>query len=178
MDKKLMECLTNPIKCKLLLEIYSSGHSTAKQLADIYNDIPQATLYRYLKRMTDDGILKIVEETPIRGAVEKTYSLAIDINSQAGEMLDKNSGQAYMQMFMQYILGFMKQFQDYCIQDDIDIIKDMSGFSIAPVYASDTELKDAMISISEILKTLSNNKPSEERKLRSIGFIITPPKKI
>ncbi len=109
MDKKLMECLTNPVKCKLLLEIYSSGHSTAKQLADIYNDIPQATLYRYLKRMTDDGILKIVEETPIRGAVEKTYSLAIDINSQAGEMLDKNSGiQAYMQMFMQYILGFMK----------------------------------------------------------------------
>ena len=61
MDKKLMECLTNPVKCKLLLEIYSSGHSTAKQLADIYNDIPQATLYRYLKRMTDDGILKIVE---------------------------------------------------------------------------------------------------------------------
>ena len=44
MTDKLMDCITNPVKCKLLLEIHSQGKSTAKHLANIYNDIPQATL--------------------------------------------------------------------------------------------------------------------------------------
>ena len=51
MTGRLMECITNPVKCKLLLEIHSKGKATAKQLADIYTDIPQATLYRHLKKM-------------------------------------------------------------------------------------------------------------------------------
>lgn len=50
MTDQLMECITNPVKCKLLLEIHSQGKATAKHLADIYNDIPQATLYRHLKK--------------------------------------------------------------------------------------------------------------------------------
>ena len=50
MTGRLMECITNPVKCKLLLEIHSKGKATAKQLAHIYTDIPQATLYRHLKK--------------------------------------------------------------------------------------------------------------------------------
>ena len=71
MTGRLMECITNPVKCKLLLEIHSKGKATAKQLADIYTDIPQATLYRHLKKMLSDGILQVVEETQVRGTVEK-----------------------------------------------------------------------------------------------------------
>ncbi len=71
MTDRLMECITNPVKCKLLLEIHSQGKATAKQLADIYTDIPQATLYRHLKKMLSDGILQVVEETQVRGTVEK-----------------------------------------------------------------------------------------------------------
>lgn len=65
MTDRLMECITNPVKCKLLLEIHSQGKATAKQLADIYTDIPQATLYRHLKKMLSDGILQVVEETQV-----------------------------------------------------------------------------------------------------------------
>ena len=42
MTDKLMECITNPVKCKLLLEIYSQGQATAKHLSDKYTDIPPA----------------------------------------------------------------------------------------------------------------------------------------
>ena len=74
MTDKIMECITNPAKCKLLLEIYSKGQATAKHLSDTFGDIPQATLYRNLKKMLNDGILKVVDETQIRGTVEKSYA--------------------------------------------------------------------------------------------------------
>ena len=78
LNEKIMECISNPAKSRLLIEIMRRGEVTAKYLAEKCSDIPQTTLYRNLKRMTDDGLLKIVNETPIRGTVEKTYALTFD----------------------------------------------------------------------------------------------------
>lgn len=33
MTDRIMECITNPVKCKLLLEIYSQGQATADLLS-------------------------------------------------------------------------------------------------------------------------------------------------
>ncbi|SHH46254.1 helix-turn-helix domain-containing protein [Clostridium intestinale] len=175
MEQKVIECITHPIKCKLLLELYSSGKATAKQLAEIYNDIPQATLYRYLKRMTNDGILKVVEENQVRGTIEKTYGVAINLDSNGQDMIGENSGDAYMQMFMQYVFGFVKRFQDYCKNPNIDILKDRSGFSLAPIYATDEELESAMVEYSKIIQPLYKNRPTADRKSRTLGLIISPP---
>lgn len=174
MTDKLMECITNPVKCKLLLEIHSRGKATTKHLADIYHDIPQATLYRHLKKMLSDGILQVVEETQVRGTVEKTYALAFHISDSMETMLEKNSGELYMQYFMQYIFGFAKQFQEYCQSPDIDIKKDMTGFSLSPLYLSDDELNSIVTSISRIINTVKNNESGPGRKLRTIGVIVSP----
>lgn len=174
MTDKLMECITNPVKCKLLLEIHSKEKATAKQLADIYNDIPQATLYRYLKKMLNDGILQVVEETQVRGTVEKTYSLAHNINNDMETMVENNSGELYMQYFMQYFIGFAKQFQEYCYSPNINIKKDMTGFSLSPLYLSDDELTSLITSISQIIRAVKSNEPNSERKLRTIGIIVSP----
>ena len=175
MEQKVIECLTHPIKCKLLLELYLAEKATAKQLAEIYTDIPQATLYRYLKRMTNDGILKIVEENQIRGTIEKTYGLAVDINPDTQEFVGENAGDAYMQMFMQYVFIFIKKFYEYCKTPNINIPEDQSGFSIAPIYATDEELKSVMEEYKKIIEPLYKNKPTPDRKSRTLGLIISPP---
>lgn len=174
MTDKLMNCITNPVKCRLLLEIHSRGKATAKQLADMYHDIPQATLYRHLKKMWSDGILQVVEETQVRGTIERTYALAFDISDNMETMLEKNSGELYMQYFMQYIFGFAKQFQEYCQSPDIHIKEDMTGFSLSPLYLSDEELTSLIAGISQIINTVKDNKPGPDRKLRTIGVIVSP----
>lgn len=176
MTDKLMDHIANPVRCRLLLEIHSQGKATAKHLADIYNDIPQATLYRHLKKMLGDGILQVVEETRIRGTVEKTYALALDISDSMDTMLEKNSGGLYMQYFMQYILGFAKQFQEYCRSPDIDIKKDMTGFSLSPLYLSDEELTSLITGISQMIDAVKENGPRPGRRLRTIGVIVSPAK--
>ena len=160
LNLKIMECVSNPIKCRLLIEILKSGETTAKLLAEKCMDIPQTTLYRNLKRMTEDGVLKVVSETQIRGTVEKTYAATFDLND-ANAMIGENSGKMYMQMFLQYSPG-------------IDIKNDKSGFSLSYVYLTDEELENTVAAISKILTPLQNNKPAPDRKLRTIGVIISP----
>ena len=175
MNKKLMDCFTNPTKCKLLLEIYSTGRATAKQLSEKYSDIPQATLYRYLKRMTEDGILKIAEENQIRGTIEKTYAMAVRLNEEIQDTTDSNSGAALMLMFMDYMMGFMKQFQAYCERPEIDIQTDKPCFTLAPVYVTDEELEAAMMELGKTMQGLLANQAAPGRKLRTIGLMVTPP---
>lgn len=175
MTDKIMECITNPVKCKLLLEIHSQERATAKHLSDVLSDIPQATLYRNLKKMLNDGLIKVVEKKQVRGTVESTYALALNLNSEFEAILAENSGPLYMQLFMQYFLGFAKQFREYCKSPNIDIKKDMSGFSLSHLYLSDEELIELMKNISNIIKMVEKNEPKAERKLRTLGIIVTPP---
>ena len=175
MNKIILEIVKNPVKCKLLLEFLNCDQTPAKHLSETFSDIPPATLYRYLKKMTTDGVLKIVHQTQVRGAMEKTYALAIDLKKEMNDMLDNNSGEAYMQAFIQYMLGFAEQFQTYCKKEKIDISKDKSGFSLVPLYLSDEELDSFMKSYSQITEKYRNNTPTENRKLHSIGLIIAPP---
>lgn len=173
LNLKIMDCVSNTIKCRLLIEILKSGEATAKYLAEKCTDIPQTTLYRNLKRMTEDGILKIVNETQIRGTVEKTYATTFDLND-ANALIGENSGKMYMQMFLQYILTFAKQFQTYCDTPGIDIKNDKSGFSLSHIYLTDEELENAVAAISKILSPLQNHPPAPDRKLRTIGVMISP----
>ena len=174
MIDKLMECFTNPVKSRLLLEIHSSGEATAKRLAEIYTDIPQATLYRNLKKMTGDGILKIVIERQVRGTIERTYALASDFNADIQKIMERNPSAAYMQMFTQYMMGFARQFQQHCRNTEIDFQHEMSGFSLAPLYLTDEELKELISKLTEIFTGLLKNTPAPGRKLRNIGLIISP----
>ncbi len=173
MVDKLTECLMNPVKCRLLMEIQSRGQATAKQLAAVYSDIPQATLYRNLKKMTEDGIIMVVSEKQVRGMVEKTYAPAFGLHTQ-GQYLDENIGEVYMQFFLQYIMGFIRQFQEYYRSDDIDMERDVIGFSSAPVYVTDEELTEIMDEMSDAVQKVADNKPGNGRKLRNIGVIISP----
>ena len=60
LNEKIMECISSPAKCRLLIEIMRCTEVTAKYLAEKCSDIPQTTLYRNLRRMTEDGILFFV----------------------------------------------------------------------------------------------------------------------
>lgn len=176
MNDKLMECFTNPVKCKLLLEIHAQQQTTTKQLAKKYNDIPQATLYRYLKKMTTDGVIKIIEEKQVRNVTEKVYAVAIDFNGDVKKMLEENSGEAYMQMFQQYTLGLLHEFQEYTSKEEIDILGDGSGFTVAPIYATKEELESLSRQLHEIIKPLMENAPAPDREMRSLAVVLTPPK--
>ena len=90
--------------------------------------------------MTSDGILKVVEENPIRGTVEKVYALSFDFNVNIEKIVAENDGKLYMQAVTQYMLRILREFQEYTVRDDMNIALDGSGFSVVPVYATLEEL--------------------------------------
>jgi len=177
MNEKIFFHLSNPVKAKLILEIQEQGQVTTGQLTEKFSQIPQATLYRYVKKMLTDGLLKVVEERPVRGTVEKIYALGFDFIDNNKKVIEENDGNAYFQMATLYMLGILTEFKEYADRTNIDLLGDCSGFSHVPVYATTEELTETLMKIKDVLSPLINNTPGGERRLRNLCIITTPPKK-
>ena len=175
MNKKLVKYLTNPAKNKLIRQVFSEGKTTAKALAEKNKDIPQATLYRYLKKMVNDGVIKVVEERKVRNVTEKIYAPAIDFEADVNKMIAENDGDTYLGLFQQFSIGLLDEYSAYCARDDIDILNDGSGFRVLSFNATTEELKELSANIWELVEPYAKQEATSERKTRSLAVIFTPP---
>ena len=73
-NRRLVDCLADPYRCQLFVEILRGTCSRASELHTKYPNIPRATMYRHLKRLTEDGLIEVVDEVKKRGTVERTYA--------------------------------------------------------------------------------------------------------
>jgi len=178
MNDKIIEHFANPTRSKIFLEIFTGEQITAKKLLEKLPDISQPTLYRHIKAMLDDGMIEVVGEKKIRGVVEKSYSAKFDWAADMERIVTENDGPGFMQIFLQYITGVINEFRTYCESDNVDIVGDGAGFSVAPICATDEEFQDAMMKIGEIIQSLITATPTEGSKLRSLYMVIVPPKKV
>ncbi len=131
-------------------------------------------MYRQLKRLTDDGLIEVVDEVKKRGTVERTYAPVKSVFEDMESILRSNPSEMFFSMFMQYVLSFVQQFREFCDNPDADLTHD-AGFSMSPVLATNEEINGAMREIADIIRRLRENEPAEGRKFHTIGLILSPP---
>ena len=171
-----MKHFTDPVRLLLIMDIHELGHTTTKVLLERNPQIPQATLYRYIKSFLNVGIIKVAEERKVRSVTEKTYEMAIDLNNLASDTVEKNDGKTYFLFFQQFVAGLSKEFQEYSEREEIHLINDASGFRVTPFYATADEVREMGERIGEVVAEYAKNGASPDRKLRSFARVITPPK--
>ena len=175
-----MEYITDPMKCKIILDVQALSQVTTKQLAEKHPDIPQATLYRLLKKMVADEILEVVAENKVRNVTEKVYALAFDsgnINVEVEKMIDENPGEMYFHLFQQFVMGLLGEMKDYAQREDIDLRADGVGMITYPFYANLEEVIELAIKIKEIMQPYLENEATPDRQMRSFARIFMPPVK-
>lgn len=174
--KLLMDCVKNPTKSQILLCLQEHQNLTAKELMNITSSIPQATLYRALKKMEKDKIIVVVNTTQRRGVIEKTYALNSNLSDLEDEISSSNDGATYLNLFSRFITELLSEFDDYSKRENIDLVNDGSGFSAMPIYATNKELIIYGQQIKKILEP-ALVKRNEVQSLRTFATIITPPRK-
>ena len=175
MNNKLIECLSHSIRGKLLRTIAEQERTTAKKLAQIINTLPQASLYRYLKKMVDDGLIEVVEENQIRNVKEKVYGMAIDLDSELKKIAEDTSGATFLAQFQNFTNGIMDEFQIYLKENEVPTSGFAFGFGMLPIYVTNKEAWELYQKIEELLQPYHNNSLTHDRQLRNFAMIFTPP---
>jgi DNA-binding transcriptional ArsR family regulator len=165
--------ILHPVRMKIVQTLIGERELSVQQIAGKLKDVPQATLYRHLNKLLAAEVIKVVKENHIRGTIEKIYALS---ENQIGvkEGIEKSSRDEHLNLFITFMTHLLGQYENYLKQDQIDLFKDGVGFREAIVYLSDEEFHKFTLELSQVMKKVIENEPSNERTARHIANIFIP----
>lgn len=177
--RELLEVMLHPVRMRVLTALAGSEGMTALQLAGLLPDVPQATLYRHINRLAKAGLLVVVAQRPVRGTLEKVFS----INRTAGERISQGgdalqeinnlSHQEHMRFFSAFLFTLLDDFARYLDQTPrVDMLADGVGYQKVQLHVSDAEMEAFAMAVQTALAPYFNDAPG--RKNRLLSTIMLP----
>src|SRR6266508_2535649 len=71
------DLLLHPVRLRIVQAFLGDRALTTSALSAELADVPTASLYRHVARLVDAGVLQVVAERRVRGALERTYVLRV-----------------------------------------------------------------------------------------------------
>lgn len=166
--------IVHPVRLRLLVAL-ARRQLTARQLSELLPDVPAATLYHHLGVLTRAGLLRVVSERPIRGAVEKLYTIADDHVTLSPEELARAPREDHLRYFTIFVATLLSDFDRYLPREGpIDLFADGVGYRETPFYLSDDELLQAAAALNHALLPFLSYQPAPNRRRRMFAMITFP----
>ena len=174
MTEKKADIILHPVRIRIIQCLIAGKRMTSYQLHEEMSDIPQATLYRHLRKLKEAGLLVITDERPSRGALEKVYTLPEHAANLSKEDLMGASAEDHLTYFINFVANLIGEYGRYVQQPDMDLFKDGVSYRQVPLYLSEEENLELLISIRNLFEKYKDNKPDNIRRKRLITTITHP----
>lgn len=168
-----LDLVTHPVRLRILL-LLAGAQQTAGTIVAALNDVPASSVYRHLSILQEAGLIEVVAERRVRGAVEKTLRVAPGAAHLGGEELAQMRPDDHRRSFLIFFAQLFHEFDRYVQQPDIDFVRDMVGYRTGVFYATDDEWRAAISAINAVLLPLLNQPAGAGRTLRRLATITMP----
>lgn len=148
--RPLREALLHPVRWRIVRAFFGRELTTA-QLRELLGDVPPTTLYRHVGVLTEAGVLRVVAERRVRGAVERTYRL--DASRQAVGDVDaaEMSGEEHRDAFQLLLARLSADFEAYLGRGAVDVVADQVTYHQTALYVTDEDLARLQQGFRELL---------------------------
>jgi hypothetical protein len=147
---------------------------TTRQLADELDDVPAGSLYRHVAMLTKAGVLQVVAERRVRGAVERTYMLRLHAAQIDPGQVAAMTPEQHRQAFMAFVAGLLADFDRYLSAGKPDPARDRAGYRMAAVWLSDGEFDDFIRDLVAVIQPRLANPPTKSRRRRVLAGVTLP----
>ncbi len=168
------DLLLHPVRLRVVKAFLGDRALTTSQLAAELDDVPAGSLYRHVALLAKAGILQVVAERPVRGTVERTYTLRMAAAQiQPGEARAMTFDE-HAQAFMAYIAGLMGDFDRYLASRPADPIADGANYRVAAMWLSDGEFAEFVRDLVMVVTPRLANPPAPGRRRRMMYNVFLP----
>jgi hypothetical protein len=168
------DLLLHPVRLRIVQAFLGDRALTTTQLSAELSDFPAASLYRHVARLVAAGVLQVVAERRVRGAVERTYVLRLAAARVGPDEIEAMSAEDYQQMFMAYAAGLLADFDRYLQRPEVDLVKDGVAFGIEGLWLDDAEFAELMRELYRVLQPRRANAPKPGRRRRLLASVLLP----
>jgi DNA-binding transcriptional ArsR family regulator len=172
--ENLFDLVLHPVRMRIIMAL-KGREMTPQQLAETLGDVPPATLYRHINRLSEAGVLELVAERRVRGTLEKVYTLG-----QQGASLDPQeftalSREDHLRYFTTFVATLLDDFSRYVKNaQPFDVLVDGVGYHKVPLELSDEEFAEVAKGINAAILPHLDNRPAPGRKRRIFATIVMP----
>jgi Helix-turn-helix domain len=168
------DLLLHPVRLRIVQAFLGDRALTTSQLSAELADVPAASLYRHVARLVDAGVLQVVAERRVRGAVERTYVLRLAAARVPLADLEGMSADDHRQMFLAFAAGLIADFDRYLARGKPDLARDGVAFGIEGLWLTDEEFADMMRDLYRVLELRRANAPKPGRRRRLLASVLLP----
>jgi DNA-binding transcriptional ArsR family regulator len=167
------DLLAHPVRLRVIMAL-AGEQLTPQQIAAALSDVPQATLYRHINRLAEGGALRVVRETPVRGAVEKVYALVEESANLDETDLAHATGEDHIRYFTVFFAAILGQLRSYFQQETASPRTDGLVCQGSTPYLTDAEYHRLLSDLGALLATAHANPRTPDRRRRFIGWVALP----
>jgi hypothetical protein len=166
--------LLHPVRLRIVEAFLGDRALTTSALSAELADVPPASLYRHVARLVDAGVLAIVAERRVRGALERTYVLRLSAAAIGLDEVEAMSADDHRHAFMAFVAGLLGDFDRYLARGDIDLLRDGVSYRMAGLWLDDAEYAELLRELTRVLQPRLANPPRPGRKRRILGSVLLP----
>lgn len=172
----LPKLMFHPVRLRIVHAMSRShidGQTTA-ELAEQLADVPLTSIYRQVGLLIDAGVLEVVDERRVRGAVERRLRLrdgaaAIDAATAAGLTTDD-----HRTAFAAATASLLGEFNRYLDTDTADPTTDEVGYRQGVVWLTPDQRHELMTELATLIRAKAANRPAPGQLPHLMSFICFP----
>jgi DNA-binding transcriptional ArsR family regulator len=168
------ELLLHPVRLRVLQALAGGRRRSSSELAAELTDVPQASLYRQIKKLADAGVLAVVEERPARGTPQRVYALVDQAGVVAPEDLAAATAEDHLRYFTVFLVTLLDDFARCLHHSDRDLLADGVGYRQVPLELSRQELAELAGRLNAAVAPVLDNRPGDGRTRRMLTTILMP----
>jgi DNA-binding transcriptional ArsR family regulator len=168
------DLLLHPIRMRIIKAFLGDRALTTSQLAAELDDVPAGSLYRHIARLTKAGVLQVVAERRIRGAVERTYTMRMAAAQIAPGEARAMTMEDHAHAFTAFVASMLADFDRYQATSSADPVRDGAVARVAAMWLTDEEFMEFARDLSAVCLDRLANAPGKGRRRRIIYTVSIP----
>ncbi|GAA3130831.1 DNA-binding transcriptional ArsR family regulator [Kribbella aluminosa] len=173
-----LDLLLHPVRLRIVHAMSGGRVRTTSDLCARLSDVPKTSVYRHVALLAEGGVLEVVDEQRVHGAVERHYQLRADRTRIGPEAAATMTLDDHRRGFTATMAALLAEFNTYLDRPGANPLHDSVGYRQGILWLSEDELAALIKDIQQTLANYSGNSPAPGRTPRlhtMISFPVEPP---
>ncbi|HEX4935417.1 MAG TPA: helix-turn-helix domain-containing protein [Gemmatimonadaceae bacterium] len=169
-----VDLLIHPTRIRIVYALAGARALTSAELHARIPQVPKATLYRHIATLAQHGVLEVVGERRVRGAVERTYRLRGERGVITVEESARMTGEDHRRSFSAAVAALLSEFNAYLASPGASPVRDAVGYRHFTLWLSDEEKAQAIAELQRLVLGLAQRPPVPDRRPHLLSAIFFP----
>ncbi len=168
------DLLLHPVRLRIVKAFLDGRQLTTSDIVAELDDVPAASVYRHVALLAKAGVLEVVSERRVRGAVERTYVLHMAAARIDPGEVARMSPEEHGHAFMAYVAGMLADADRYLASGRIDPIRDGADYRAGALWLTDDEFAAFIHDLASIIQPRLGFGPGKGRHRRLLYGVALP----